>query len=133
MVLRDHNGTFIEGKNMRFPSPESVFVTEAKGMCEALSWIADKGLQNVKFESDSLLIVKPLHHKDDNQLKVGHILHSCLEWLEEESSFVVSFVRRHVNKVAHELTRFPFLVNCYNLFTSPPDMLLKTLMFDYPS
>ncbi|XP_074364363.1 uncharacterized protein LOC141705221 [Apium graveolens] len=131
MVIRDHTGTFIEGKVMSFPSPESVFAAEAIGMREALSWIADKGLHKVTFESDSLLTVKALQNREDNQLEVGHILSSCLDWLTGNPSFVVSFVKRHVNKVAHELERCPCLVNCYNLFTSPPDLLLETLMFDH--
>lgn len=47
---------------MKFHSPESVFAVEAVGLCEALSWIADKGLKRVTFESDSLLTVKNLSH-----------------------------------------------------------------------
>lgn len=58
MVLRDHTGLFLEGKNLRLACPESVFAAETIGMCEALSWIAEKELLKVTFESDLSLRFK---------------------------------------------------------------------------
>lgn len=37
MVLRNHSGTFLAGKNIRLPVPTSVFEAEALGVREALS------------------------------------------------------------------------------------------------
>lgn len=39
MVLHDHKGMFMEGKNLRMPCPESVFA--AMGVREALSWFVE--------------------------------------------------------------------------------------------
>lgn len=57
MVLRDHKGSFIEGKNMRLKGPNSVFETETIGVHEVLSWVFDRFSSKIIIESDSLLTV----------------------------------------------------------------------------
>lgn len=60
MVIRDHTGMFMEGKTMNLKCLASVFAAEAVGVCEALSWNAEKGLTKVTVETDSLLTVQTL-------------------------------------------------------------------------
>ena len=54
----------------------------------------------------------------------------CSKRLEDNPSFEVVFVQRHANKVAHEMAKLACLVDCYNLFTSPPNSLLEIIMYD---
>lgn len=60
MVLRDHNGEFLAGKNISLLSSDSVFEAKSIGAREALSWIKEQGLQNhrVLLESDSMMVVQ---------------------------------------------------------------------------
>lgn len=41
-------------------------------------------------------------------------------------------VKKQTNRVAHILARVSYLVDCYNVFESPPDVLLETLYSEYP-
>lgn len=130
MVLRDCRGQFLEGKVMNFLNPESVFAAEARGVCEALLWAKERDLQNVIIETDSLLTVRALRMKSLNVLEVGNVLQMCLKQLKENPTFSIVFVQRQANKVAHEMAKIPCLANCYNLFTSPPEVLLETILFE---
>lgn len=63
-------------------------------------------------------------------LEVGHVLQDCLNILEEYPNYSVTFVQRQANKVAHELEKYPCLIGCLHSFSSPPDMLLESVMYD---
>lgn len=121
MVLRDSRGSFIAGRNLAFPSPDSVFEAEAIGMNEALSWIMEQQLQDRKIimETDSLLTVQSIRSGSLNCLEVGEVLDLCRLRLQLLEGVSVHFVRNYANRVAYEIARFPYLVNCQNYFTSP--------------
>lgn len=76
MVLRDHTGAFLAGKNVSFTTPDIVFEAEALGVREALSWIKERRLQShrIELEIDSLLVVHSLSKRIDNLLEVGEML-----------------------------------------------------------
>lgn len=130
MVIRDHTGLFVEGRVKKLLNQESVFAAEAMGVCEAVDWAIEKQLQDITIETDSLLIVRALQTRSMNALEVGNILQKCIKSLEENPSFEVVFVQRRANKVAHEMAKLPCLVDCYNLFTSPPNSMLEIIMSD---
>ncbi|XP_074346245.1 uncharacterized protein LOC141685020 [Apium graveolens] len=116
IVIRDQTGQFVEA--------------EAIGIREALLWIADKGLEGFEFESDSMLTIKALRSGEKKQLEVGHVLQSCTNLLQMNSTFSVHFVSRQANKVAQELDHFSYLNDCPIVFSSPPDCVLETLLYD---
>lgn len=60
MVLRDHDGQFRGGKNLRLAGTVSVLEAEAIGVQEALSWIREMPTQQVTIETDSLLLVNAI-------------------------------------------------------------------------
>lgn len=132
MVLRDHNGEFLAGKNLSFLSPDSVFEAEAIGAKEALSWIKEQGLQNhrILLESDSLMVVRGLTGRVLNLLEVGEVLDQCKILLNELTSTSIHFVRNQANRVAHKIARLPCLVDCQNVFTSLPECLVETVFAD---
>lgn len=47
-----------------------------------------------------------------------------------EPGFLVVFVQKLTNKVAHKLAMLPCLVNCYNLVMYPLNMLSNTITYD---
>lgn len=130
MIIRDHNGCFIQAKNLRRAGEVPVFEAEAMGILEALSWLQTLALSDVVIESDSLLTVNALHQNIDSHLEVGSVLQDCRDILDHRPDFSVSFTRKQANKAAHVLARVPCSVNSSNVFQSPPPVLLGTLMYD---
>ncbi|XP_074356538.1 uncharacterized protein LOC141696278 [Apium graveolens] len=110
MVMRNHVGTFLAGRNQCF---------------------SGKILRDVvTIESDSHLAVKAIAGDSLNFLETSEVVECCKLHLESLQSCSVVFIRKVANKVAHEVARIPCLVNSHNLFTSPPTWLLEALSSD---
>ena len=131
MVLRDDNGKFIEGKNMRVGGKLSVTEAEARGVQEALIWIEELGLQHVTVESDSELVVHALQRDIVYLVEVGHTIEVCKEKLGQRTDIAVVHVKKQANRVAHLLARIPCLLNSFNHFVSPPNVLLEMLSSEF--
>lgn len=65
MMLIDHTGQFVQGKNMRFPGLSSVLEAESVDVFEALSWVMPLVDQPVSIECDSLLTVDAVCRGED--------------------------------------------------------------------
>ena len=131
LVLRDHSGAFVSGKTISKGMVTSVFEAEALAVLEGLNWLLTGNHDSVIIESDSLLIVQALQSPpDDNLLEVGFILDACRSILVSRPGYSISFVKRQANKAAHLVTKLPCSLNCPSVFTSSPNMLLETLMYD---
>ncbi|KAL8149291.1 hypothetical protein AgCh_006337 [Apium graveolens] len=133
LVVRDANGHFIVGKNMRFAGERSVMEAETLGVYEAINWVLSTGLHHVVIETDSQLVVHALNSKDSYQVEVGHIIDECKERIKDRGDLSVHFVKKQANKATHLLARAPCLLNTYNHFIFPPDLLLEILSSDFPS
>lgn len=105
-----------------------MFEAEAMGVREALSWAVVRPSQKIIIESDSLL--SSVENECVNQLEVGHVLECCKLSLQSNDGIYVSFIRKHASKVAHKLVRISCLVNCHNVFSSSPSILLETILYD---
>lgn len=132
LVVRDDRGLFIMGKNMKIVGELSVMEAEATRVYEAIKWINSTGLHHVVIESDSQLVVHDLHAEDSYQLEVGHIIDECEEKLKERADLSVFHVKKQANKAAHLMVRVPCLLNRYNHFISPPELLLEMLPSEFP-
>ena len=106
------------------------FEAEVRGILEAVTWLEELQLSGVDIETDSLLAVKALKMGTEYNLEVGDVLAQCRSILDARPDFAIYFVKRQANMAAHLLARAPCMVNCFNVFMSPPDFLLETLMFD---
>ncbi|XP_074361362.1 uncharacterized protein LOC141701628 [Apium graveolens] len=131
MVIRDHDGTFIEGRSMTLPRPTTVFEAECIRVREALSWLLSYQGRRAVVEIDSLLSVKALYGGGKNLLEVGHVIDQCKMLLEDLPTVHVTHIRKHANKVAHSLARIPCLLNCFVAFSSPPTHLVETILNDF--
>ena len=131
LVLQDHSGAFVSGKTMSKGMVTSVFEAEALAVLEGLNWLLTGNHDSVIIESDSLLIVQALQSPpDDTLLEVGFILDACPSILVSRPGYSISFVKRQANRAAHLVPKLPCFLNCPSVFTSPPSMLLETLMYD---
>lgn len=130
MVIRDHNGEFVEAKILSLSCPSTVLEAESIGVKEALAWVMQRGDSNVVLETDSLLTVKAILSNKKYLLEVGHVIEHCRMLVNVVPGFSVNHVRKQGNKVAHSLARIPCVTNCFHVFTSPPPHMLETLLND---
>lgn len=131
MVIRDDHGQFVTGKNMRCPGEITVMEAEARGVQEAIDWIEELSLQGVSIERDSELVVRAMHSDSEHYLEVGHSIESCKMNLRQRPDLSLCHVKKQLNHVAHLLVRVVCPVGCYNVFESPPNVLLETLFAEF--
>ena len=77
--------------------------------------------------------VQAINHAHDNALEVGFVLDECRGAILSRPGLLVIFAKRQANKAAHLMARLPCLLDCQSVYTSPPSMLLETLMYDASS
>ncbi|XP_074378553.1 uncharacterized protein LOC141720097 [Apium graveolens] len=131
MVIRDDRGRFVQGKNMRFLGMVTVLEAEARGVQEALKWLEELNLRNVTIECDSKGVVKAVNNGTQYYLEVRHVFEWCRVRLGSRVDFYLCHVKKQKNQLAHLMARVQCLVNCYNVFLSPSELLLETLSSDY--
>ncbi|CAN1291744.1 hypothetical protein LINPERPRIM_LOCUS21274 [Linum perenne] len=78
---------------------------EAQALLEALSWKEQEGLAEVTFETDARVVVNALSSLLDNTSEFGDLLRSYRAVLIRHPNFVVNFIRRDRNRVAHTLAK----------------------------
>jgi ribonuclease HI len=103
--LRDHQGRFVMAETTWFDENHSIVEGEALALLEALRAMTNRNMQQVIFESDSKNVVDAVHH-----YRGGYSEFSCLvahinNLLASSSNFVVKFIKRQANMVAHTLAR----------------------------
>lgn len=131
MVARDCKGLFIEGRSITLPCPTTVMDAECIGVREALSWIMNFQNKKVKVESDSLLTIRALQGKKCNLMETGHVIESCRSMLQQLPLVSINHVRKQANRMAHSLAKITCSLNCFIVFSSPPNHLVETLLNDF--
>lgn len=75
--------------------------------------------------------MKAVNNGTQYYLEVGHVFEWCRVRLGSRVDFSLCHVKKQKNQLAHLMARVQCLVNCYNVFLSPPELLLETLSSDY--
>lgn len=130
IVVRNHQGLFVRGKVCRFAGCATVFEAELVGILEALKWSAVFNEQKIYVESDSLLSVQAIRNNMQNLLEEGLLIDQCRSILSSTLGLSLGFIKKHGNKVAHDLARLPCMLNSFIEFSSPPSCVLETLVMD---
>ncbi|KAL8124645.1 hypothetical protein AgCh_012338 [Apium graveolens] len=130
MVIRNHLGSFVEGRTVVLSQAADALEAEVLGIREALSWVKSMDGRKVTVESDSLVAVNAINGQNKFLLEVGHIIDHCRLLLQSLSGVSVKFVRKQANEVAHGLAKMPCSVNCFIIFTSPPTHLVEICTID---
>ncbi|XVF49555.1 hypothetical protein PTKIN_Ptkin04bG0022200 [Pterospermum kingtungense] len=105
MIIRDEFGDFVAGKMIPGKGVVSAKEAEAIGLLEALPWVEGLGHAKVLFELDALSVVKDVGSTITDLLEYGSIIRRCRNHLISKSVFLVHFVRRQANEVAHVIPR----------------------------
>lgn len=130
LVLRDHHGDFVTGMVKRLLMVDSVLEVEVAAIREGIHWLSMLPYDNVEIETDSLLAVQAIEQQLTNSLKVGFVVDECRTSIISRPGLSIIFAKRQANKAAHFMARVPCLLDCQSIFTSPPNMLLETLVYD---
>lgn len=132
MVLRNHRGDYVSRKTMRFTGEVQVVEAEMVAILEAMVWLDDLQLGNVKvsIESDSLLSVMAINKNSKNYLELGSLIQHCRTILQAREGISVSYVRKRANKLAHEMAKIPCEPSSFIVSWSPPSFLLETILSD---
>ena len=121
MVLRDHQGHFMAGKMMSFEGEVTVFEAEATGIMEAVLWAREWTADLITIESDSQLSVNAVNQNQSCLLELGDLLQYCRELLRSSGRLVLCHVKKHANKVAHQLAKVPCEPNSFIVYSSLGD------------
>ena len=130
MIIRDSKGNCIACATFWFVGMFQVKGAEAISLMEALSWIKNKRLQNVIFETDSRVVSNVIQERSSLVNEFGSIVNSCLDLSSHNPSYSVAFVGRKDNEVAHRLTRMSKFYASPMYWNEPPGFILPLLLTD---
>ncbi|CAJ2633313.1 uncharacterized protein LOC123892252 [Trifolium pratense] len=125
--LRDHRGVFVAAGTNWFEGNCVIVEGESIALLEALKEIAERGISNVIFETDSKSVVDAIHNiksgSSDFSSLICHVKHVLLS----NPNFVVKFIKRQANMVAHTLARVAISWSSRCIFETLP-LCITTLL-----
>jgi ribonuclease HI len=104
-ILRDHMGRFIAAETVWMDGNFSIVEGESIALLEALKAIEHRGYSHVVFESDSKSVVDATHHFRGGNSEFSSLVRNIINFLACNQNFLVKFVKRQANMVAHNLAR----------------------------
>jgi len=102
--------------------------TEALGLLEAIKLVIARGFPSIKFESDYKLVVDAINSSRGPQNEVGDIISRCPNLLSSHIHFIVGYVRRQTNKIAHSIARVSLSDPNLNIFYYVPSYLYHLII-----
>jgi ribonuclease HI len=103
--LRDHSGRFIAAETSWINGNCSVLEGEAIALIEALRAMDQRGISHVIIESDSKSVVDAICHFRGGGSEFSYLISHINNILLSNTNFVVKFIKRQANMVAHTLAR----------------------------
>jgi ribonuclease HI len=103
--IRDHLGRFIKAGTMWKEATYTVAEGEALALLEAMSTMVSEGATQVIFETDSKCVVDAIHSLHSGSSEFSTIIRNVKCILLSNPNFMVKFIKRQANMVAHTLAR----------------------------
>ncbi|CAN1181229.1 hypothetical protein LINPERHAP2_LOCUS35257 [Linum perenne] len=103
--MRDHEGRILKHRRISWPGVWSSKEAEARALLESLSWVEKEGFQQAIIESDAQLVVQAVRGICSDITEFGEIVRGCRSIMDRNPGFVVGFVKRERNGVAHVIAR----------------------------
>jgi ribonuclease HI len=104
-ILRNYMGNFVLAGTAWYRGKHSIIEGEAKALLEAMSTMEQNGFSHVIFETDSKNVVDAIHNLRLGISEFSSIICNIRNVLSQNQNFVVKFVKRQANMVAHNLAR----------------------------
>lgn len=105
LCLRGDEGNLIYARTCWIPVKLDVKEGEAQGLLQVFFWANSLNLDKVIFELDAQIGMNSINAQTSDCTKFGAIITECMSVIAVKPNFVVRFVRRQINVVAHTLAR----------------------------
>ncbi|KAL8460076.1 hypothetical protein ACS0TY_031839 [Phlomoides rotata] len=106
LTLWDYNGSHVYSRTLALPGLYASDESEAIGLFEALTWVAELNLRNVLIEIDAKLVVDAFNTPRLDSISVfGDIIEACKHKFRTHPHCSVGWDVREENFVAHRLAR----------------------------
>ncbi|PNX79721.1 replication protein A 70 kDa DNA-binding subunit [Trifolium pratense] len=102
--FRDHFGNFVAGFTQRQQATLSTVEGEAWTLLQAMKEANHRGLDKIKFENDSQVLIEAIRMRRSGNSKFSLIVTDIIQIMLSCINFEVEFVRRQANMV-HTLAR----------------------------
>ncbi|KAK2377588.1 hypothetical protein QL285_078243 [Trifolium repens] len=103
--VRDHLGQFVMAGTTSSNGSCSIVEGESIALLEALKCMHQRGITHVIFETDSKSVVDAIHQFRGGVSEFSFIVSNIINILSCNQNFMVKFVKRQANMVAHTLAR----------------------------
>jgi ribonuclease HI len=103
--VRDHLGQFVMAGTTWINGSCSIVEGESIALLEALKYMHQRGITHVIFETDSKSVVDAIHQFRGGVSEFSFIVSNIINILSCNQNFMVKFVKRQANMVAHTLAR----------------------------
>ncbi|KAL8528906.1 hypothetical protein ACS0TY_006395 [Phlomoides rotata] len=127
MILHDNSGGFLSCRSLVFPGLYHSDVGEAMSLLEALSWIKQLGLQRVKIEVDTKLVVEALKTSSEVVSMFNYFIHACKRELVHLLWVSIDFVYRAANEKVHRIAIMARTFSSHNCWVEPPSFMVGLL------
>jgi ribonuclease HI len=98
-------GRFVMAETTWLDGSCSIVEGESIALLEALKVMVQRGYSHVIFETDSKSVVDAIHHFRSGHSEFSFIVSNINNILSCNQNFMVKFVKRQANMVAHTLAR----------------------------
>jgi ribonuclease HI len=127
--LRDHMGRFIRAETSWMDGNCSIMEGESIALLKALQAMEQQGITHVIIESDSQSVVDAICHLRGGNSEFSMLISQINNYLSCNPNFVVKFIRRQANMVAHRLARAAISWSSRCIFESLP-LCISTLLIN---
>ncbi|KAL6517616.1 hypothetical protein OROMI_033317 [Orobanche minor] len=123
LVLRDENGEFVAAKTGHFPGTYNSDEAEGIGLLEGLIWLKNMDFHYVNIEMDAKGVIQAVKNRDMNHTAYGSIIFDCVELLDSNNGFTISYISRNANCMAHVFVRASKSFSSPHSWVEPPDFV----------
>jgi len=105
MCFRDSMGVLLLGKSDFYYSSAIVLEAKSLGLLDAIKVAISHEMRDVMFETDSKILSDVIASTTTPINEFGDLVTHCRSLLLNKPDFVVSYVRKQTNRVAHSIAR----------------------------
>ena len=106
VIASDNQGQVVAAMSKKLEFPLGPLAIEAKAMEVAAIFARDIGIQQVIFESDSLMVCSAIQGDSKASPAIANIIASTLHHMQMLRQFEICHTQREGNKVAHGLAKY---------------------------
>ncbi|KAK2393328.1 Polynucleotidyl transferase, ribonuclease H superfamily protein [Trifolium repens] len=119
-ILRREDGSWVRAATKIVQGVDEPVEAEARGIREALIYLASLQTATVIVESDNQMVVKAIQNRRFNRKYWGHLAREIRETLDESPNLSICWANRNKNVVAHSLAKWAEVEPNKTWINNPP-------------